>query len=73
MQNFTFQNGTKIIFGKDTEQVVGQETIAYGHKVLLHYGGGSIKDSGLYDRVVESLQQQNVEIFELGGVSQIQE
>ncbi|WP_444542586.1 iron-containing alcohol dehydrogenase [Halalkalibacter okhensis] len=68
MQNFTFQNGTKIIFGKDQEEVVGQETVVYGNKVLLHYGGGSIKESGLYDRVVQSLQEQGVEIFELGGV-----
>ncbi|WP_332631887.1 iron-containing alcohol dehydrogenase [Halalkalibacter flavus] len=68
MQDFTFQNGTKIIFGKDQEKVVGQETVFYGKKVLLHYGGGSIKESGLYDRVVQSLQEQGVEIFELGGV-----
>ncbi|MCL7745756.1 iron-containing alcohol dehydrogenase [Halalkalibacter alkaliphilus] len=68
MQDFTFQNGTKIIFGKDQEQVVGQETVVYGKKVLLHFGGGSIKESGLYDRVVQSLQEQGVEIFELGGV-----
>ncbi|WP_226037489.1 iron-containing alcohol dehydrogenase [Aquibacillus saliphilus] len=68
MQDFVFDNHTKIIFGKDQEQVVGQESISYGKKLLLHYGGGSIKNSGLYDRVVESLHEQGVEIFELGGV-----
>ncbi|MRH41386.1 iron-containing alcohol dehydrogenase [Aquibacillus halophilus] len=68
MQNFVFHNSTKIIFGKDQEQVVGQESVAYGKKLLLHYGGGSIKSSGLYDRVVSSLKEQGVEIFELGGV-----
>ncbi|WP_088105578.1 iron-containing alcohol dehydrogenase [Halalkalibacter urbisdiaboli] len=68
MQNFIFQNATKIIFGKETELQVGQETVAFGKKVLLHYGGGSIKESGLYDTVVESLTKQGIEIFELGGV-----
>ncbi|MCP8971334.1 iron-containing alcohol dehydrogenase [Ectobacillus ponti] len=68
MQNFVFQNGTKIIFGKDTEQFTGQEAAAYGKKILLHYGGGSIKASGLYDAIVQSLREQNAEVFELGGV-----
>lgn len=68
MKNFTFQNGTKLIFGKDTEQVVGQESSQYGKRLLLHYGGGSIKTSGLYEKVVHSLKEQSIEIFELGGV-----
>lgn len=68
MQDFDFQNGTKIIFGKDKEQTVGQESIVYGKKLLLHYGGGSIKASGLYDKVIKSLQEQDIEIFELSGV-----
>ncbi|GAH99925.1 unnamed protein product [marine sediment metagenome] len=41
MENFTFRNATKIIFGKDTENQVGIETARYGGKVLLHYGGES--------------------------------
>ncbi|AST90745.1 MULTISPECIES: iron-containing alcohol dehydrogenase [Sutcliffiella] len=68
MNNFTFQNATKIIFGKDTEQLVGKETALHSKKVLLHYGGGSIKQSGLYDTVVQSLQENGVEFVELGGV-----
>jgi alcohol dehydrogenase len=68
MQDFVFHNSTKLIFGKDTEQSVGQETLSYGKKILLHYGGGSIKISGLYERVVQSLLQQGIEIFELAGV-----
>ncbi|WP_280769546.1 iron-containing alcohol dehydrogenase [Salipaludibacillus daqingensis] len=68
MENFVFQNRTKVIFGKDQEQVVGQEAAFFGKKVLLHYGGGSIKKSGLYDTVVESLKEEGVEIVELGGV-----
>lgn len=68
MQDFIFQNSTKIIFGKDKEQLVGQESALFGKKLLLHYGGGSIKSSGLYDKVVNSLTEQGIEIFELGGV-----
>lgn len=68
MINFSYQNATKIIFGKDTEDEVGNETKKYGNRILLHYGGGSIKKSGLYDRVVKSLKDAGVEIFELGGV-----
>ncbi len=68
MDSFIFNNTTKIIFGKDTELSVGQETRKYSNKVLLHYGGGSIKKSGLYDRVIKSLKDAEVEVFELSGV-----
>jgi alcohol dehydrogenase YqhD (iron-dependent ADH family) len=67
MENFVFTNTTKIIFGKDTEKQVGAEVKGY-KKVLLHYGEGSIKKSGLYDRVVQSLQEAVVAWIELGGV-----
>lgn len=68
MVNFSYQNTTKIIFGKDTERKVGSETKKFGSKVLLHYGGGSIKKFGLYDKVVESLKSAGLEVFELGSV-----
>lgn len=68
MQDFVYQNSTKLIFGKDQERLVGEESTPYGNKLLLHYGGGSIKSSGLYDKVVQSLKEQGMEIFELGGV-----
>jgi alcohol dehydrogenase len=68
MKNFTFKNDTRIIFGKDTEGQVGKEAAKYGKKVLLHYGGGSIKKYGLYDRVLKSLKDEGLEVIELGGV-----
>ena len=68
MLNFDFQNKTEIIFGRDTENRAGEEAIKYGKRVLLHYGGGSIKRTGLYDRVVKKLKEKDIEIFELGGV-----
>jgi len=69
MINFEFQNTTKIIFGKDTELSVGKQLKPYGKKILLHYGGSSIKKYGLYDKVINSLKSDNFEIVELGGVS----
>ncbi|MGJ7923255.1 iron-containing alcohol dehydrogenase [Neobacillus sp. LXY-4] len=68
MQDFVFHNSTKLIFGKNKEELVGQESVVYGKKLLLHYGGGSIKASGLYTKVVHSLHEHGIEIFELGGV-----
>jgi alcohol dehydrogenase len=68
MENFTFVNPTKIIFGAGTQSLVGQECAKHGRRVLLHFGLGSIKASGLYDRVQRSLKEAGVEVFELGGV-----
>jgi alcohol dehydrogenase len=68
VENFTFQNATKIIFGKGTESEVGKETALLGKKVLLHYSGKSIKASGLYDRVCASLKAAGVQYIELAGV-----
>ncbi len=68
MENFTYYNRTKIIYGRGTENEVGAEARKLADKVLLHFGGGSIKRSGLYDTVVASLRAHGVEIVELGGV-----
>ncbi len=68
MNNFTFQSTTNIIFGRGNENTVGSEVRKYSKKVLLHYGGGSIKKSGLYDKVVKSLKEAGVDYVELGGV-----
>lgn len=68
MNNFVFHNPTKIFFGKDIHHQVGKETKKYGNKVLLHYGGGSIKQNGVYEDVVNALQAEGIEYIELGGV-----
>jgi len=68
MENFEFNNPTKIIFGKGAEEKVGMEAAHYSKRVLLHYGGGSIKTSGLFDRVTDSLKKSGVDWIELGGV-----
>lgn len=68
MENFEFHTPTKIIFGKDTQQQVGEELRGRANKVLLHYGQSSIKKIGLYDEVVKSLNKAGVNFVELGGV-----
>ena len=68
MINFEFLCPTKIVFGKGTENRVGELTSSYSKKVLLHYGSASIKKSGLYDKVIKSLKESDVGFVELGGV-----
>jgi len=68
MQNFVYSNKTKIIFGKETENQVGNETAQLAKKILLHHSGGSTVRSGLIDRVKESLKKSGVEWVELTGV-----
>jgi alcohol dehydrogenase YqhD (iron-dependent ADH family) len=68
MQNFEFHIPTKIVFGRDTVDRVGQEAKALGRRLLLVYGKGSIRRSGLYDRVTEQLRREGLEIVEHGGV-----
>ena len=68
MENFSFYRPTRIIFGRGSEEKVGKEVKKYGKKILLHYGGGSIKRTGLYDKVIKSIKSENIEVVELGGV-----
>ena len=68
MLNFSFYIPTKIVFGRDEHKRVGAYIKPLAHKILLHYGGGSIKHSGLYDEIVASLHEAGVEFVELGGV-----
>jgi alcohol dehydrogenase len=68
MENFVFQNPTKIIFGKGVEKETGRETAAFSRRVLLHTGGGSAKKSGLHDRICQSLKAAGVAWVELPGV-----
>jgi hypothetical protein len=68
MQNFVFHNPTKILFGKGTIPAIGPETVAFGTKVLLVYGAGSIKRNGVYQQVTDSLLKAGAEIVEHPGV-----
>lgn len=68
MDNFVFHNPTKLIFGKGQLESLRTEVPVYGKKVLLVYGGGSIKRSGLYDKVTAILREIGAEVTELAGV-----
>jgi alcohol dehydrogenase len=68
VDNFIFQNTTKIIFGSNMQKKAGIETKKFSSNVLLHYGGGSIKKNGLYRQVIDSLKKENIRITELSGV-----
>jgi alcohol dehydrogenase len=68
LENFVYKNPTKIIFGHNTHKDIGKEVKKYSKKVLFHYGMGSIKKSGLYDEIIASLKEEDIDIFELGGV-----
>lgn len=69
MNDFTFFSPTYFVFGKGKEKEAGHYVKRFcGSKALIHYGGGSVKRSGLLDRVKESLEQEGLEYVELGGV-----
>ena len=69
MKNFTYYAPTRVMFGKGTEEELGKIVSGYGfHKVLIHFGGGSVKRSGLLERLEKSLAAAGVEYVEFGGV-----
>lgn len=69
MENFRFYAPTYFCFGRDSEKEIGALIRRFGgHKVLLHYGGGSIKRNGVYDRVIASLNNAELPYVELPGV-----
>jgi len=68
MNDFTFYNPVKLIFGKGQLEKLAKELPQYGRKVLVVYGGGSIKKNGLYDEVMTILNKIGMEVHELGGV-----
>lgn len=69
MNNFDFYSPTYFAFGYGQEKNIGDLVQRFGGtKILLHYGGGSIKKNGVYDAVVASLNAKNISYVELGGV-----
>ena len=68
MNGFQYYTPTKVVFGKDTEHQAGALVREFGGtKVLVHYGKGSVKRSGLLDRVFQSLDEAGIPWVELGG------
>ncbi|MCH4111226.1 MAG: iron-containing alcohol dehydrogenase, partial [Eubacterium sp.] len=69
MRDFEFENSTKVIFGRGCVRKHLPEFLShYGKRVLLSYGGGSIKKNGIYDEVTEILTSSGKEITEFSGI-----
>ena len=68
MDNFSFQCITKYCFGRDQRKTVGSRIKPFASKVLLVYGGGSIKRNGVYDDVTKSLKEEGISFVELSGI-----
>jgi len=69
MLDFIYNTPTTVYFGKDKHKEVGKIIKDYGYKkIMLQYGKGSIKKSGLYDEVMSSLTANGIEVVEMGGV-----
>lgn len=69
MYDFNYYTPTKVVFGRDSVQQLGAQVKAQGcKKVLIHYGGGSVKRSGLLERVRSALSLAGIRSVELGGV-----
>lgn len=66
--NFTYSNPTKLYFGENSLENLNSELKNYGDNILLTYGGGSIKQNGIYDQVINILKKANKNIIELSGV-----
>lgn len=66
--NFNYSNPTKLHFGPDSLNALNEELPRYGNRVLLVYGSGSIKRTGLYDEVLKILAANGKEVFEDAGV-----
>lgn len=69
MKSFTYYNPTRIVFGQDcVKESLQGELANYGKRVLLTYGGGSIKKNGIYQTVMDVLAQAGKEVVELSGI-----
>lgn len=68
MNDFVFQNPVKLLFGKGQLAKLTEELPVYGKRILVVYGGGSIKRNGLYDELMTILKEIDMEVYELSGV-----
>ncbi len=69
MNNFVYDMPIKVYFGKDQlNGNLSKELAKYGKKVLLAYGGGSIKSGGLYDKLIAEMKTTSLEVYELSGI-----
>ena len=68
MNNFVYNIPTKVYFGENQLSHLSEELKKFGSRVLMTYGGGSIKKIGLYDKVMDEMKKAGLEVFELSGI-----
>ncbi len=68
MNNFIYDIPVKVYFGENQLCHLGEELSKYGKRVLLTYGGGSIKKMGLYDAVIAEMEKAGLQVYELSGI-----
>lgn len=68
LKDFIYSIPTTVYFGKDQTGNIGSEVASHGKKVLIVYGGGSVKKIGLFDKVVAELDKAGIAYVEFGGV-----
>ena len=68
MNSFVYNIPVKVYFGENQLIHLGEELSKYGKRVLLTYGGGTIKKIGLYDKVIEEIEKAGLEVYELSGI-----
>lgn len=69
INDFVYDIPVRVYFGRDQLKNLGTELKKYGTRVLMTYGGGSIKRMGLYDRVVKEIKDAGLELYELSGIA----
>ena len=69
IHDFIYDIPVRVYFGRDQLKNLGPELKKYGTRVLMTYGGGSIKKIGLYDKVVREIREAGLELYELSGIA----
>ena len=69
MENFRFENQTKILFGKRTQEQAGAYVKMFSDRALILYGSGRIKKTGLFQEITDSLSREGVSYIEFGGIT----
>ena len=68
INNFVYDLPVKVYFGENQLKYLGEEIKRFGHRVLMIYGGGSVKRTGLYDRIIAEIKGAGLELFEFSDI-----
>lgn len=69
MENFIYEYPTKVLFGKGVaKEQLSNALKPYGNRIMLAYGGGSVKNNGIYNEIIEILQKDGKEVIDFSGI-----